>query len=145
MTASGRSILLMTTMALWPSAKAFRNTKVVCGIGPFFGVDQDEHAVHHAQGPFDFTAEVGVARRIDDIDLHALVDHAGVLGSDRDSALTFLVHRVHDPFAHIVDLAMDMGLSEHGIDQCRLAMVDVGDDRDISNIAPAVVGARVEW
>ena len=108
--------------------------------GALFRVDQDEDAVHHAQSPFDFTAEVGVARRIDDIDLYALVNHAGVLGTDCDPALTFLVHRVHDPFAHIVDLAMDMGLSEYGVDQCRFAMVDVGDDRDVSNIAPALFG-----
>ena len=111
--------------------------------GPLFRIDQDEDAVHHSQGPFDFTAKVGVARRIDDIDLHALIDHAGVLGSDCDPALTFLVHRVHDPFAHIVDLAMNMGLSEHGVDQCRLAMVDVGDDRDIPNIAPALIGLEL--
>ena len=91
------------------------------------------------QSPFDFTAEIGMARRIDDVDLHALVDHAGVLGPDRDPALTFLVHRVHDPFAHIVDLAMDMGLAEHGVDQCRFAMVDVGDDGDIPDIASTVL------
>ena len=111
--------------------------------GPLFRVDQDEDTVHHAQGSFDFTAEVGVARRIDDIDLHALVDHAGVFGPDCDPALTFLVHRVHDPFAHVVDLAMDMGLSEHGVNECRFAMVDVGDDRDIPDIAPSVRGLEL--
>ena len=108
--------------------------------GAFFRVDQDENAVHHAQSPFDFTAEVGVPWRIDDIDFYALVNHTGVLGTDCDSALSFLVHRVHDPFAHIVDLTVDMGLSEYRVDQCRFAMVDVGDDRDVSNIAPALFG-----
>jgi hypothetical protein len=38
---------------------------------------------------------------------------------------------------------MDMGLSEHGVDQCRLAVVDVGDDRDISDIAPALLGIEL--
>jgi hypothetical protein len=38
---------------------------------------------------------------------------------------------------------MDMGLSEYGIDECRLAMVDVGDDRDIPNIAPALIGLEL--
>jgi hypothetical protein len=31
-------------------------------------------------------------------------------------------------------------LSEHRIDERRFAMVDVGDDRDISNVAPAIFG-----
>jgi hypothetical protein len=38
---------------------------------------------------------------------------------------------------------MDMGLSEHGVDQCRLPMVDVGDDRDIPNIVPALFGIEL--
>jgi hypothetical protein len=38
---------------------------------------------------------------------------------------------------------MNMGLSEHGVDQCRLAMIDVGDDRDIPNIAPALIGLEL--
>jgi hypothetical protein len=50
-----------------------------------------------------------------------------------------LVHRVHDAFTHVVDLAMDMGLTEHSIDQSRLAMVNVSDDGDIPDIVPAIM------
>ena len=38
---------------------------------------------------------------------------------------------------HIVNFAMHMGLSKHGVNQGRLAMVDVGDNGDISNVLTA--------
>jgi len=65
----------------WPCGRALRPSatrRSFAAWGPLLR-RSDEDAVHHAQGPFGFTAEVGVARRIDDIDLHALVDHAGIL------------------------------------------------------------------
>ncbi len=34
---------------------------------------------------------------------------------------------------------MDMGLSKHGIDQGRLAVVNMGDDGDVADIVSAVV------
>jgi len=34
----------------------------------FAGVDEKDDAVDHAEGAFDFAAEVGVAGRVDDID-----------------------------------------------------------------------------
>ena len=36
---------------------------------PFGGVDQDQHPVDHAEDPLDLAAEVGVARRVHDVDL----------------------------------------------------------------------------
>ena len=35
------------------------------------GVDQQQHAVDHRQPALDLAAEVGVAGRVDDVDLHA--------------------------------------------------------------------------
>ena len=35
-------------------------------------VDDEQHAVHHAQDALDLAAEVGVARRVDDVDLRAV-------------------------------------------------------------------------
>jgi hypothetical protein len=64
----------------------------------------------------------------------------GVFGPDRNAALPFLVHRVHDALTHVIDLPMDMGLSQDGIDQRSFAVVDVGDDGDVPDIVPAVVG-----
>ena len=47
----------------------------------------------------DFAAEVGVARRIDEVDLHAFVMDGDVLGEDRDAALALEVVRVEDAVA----------------------------------------------
>ena len=102
----------------------------------FLRIDQQQHAFNHAQGPFYFSAEVGMPRRIDDIDLDALISDARVLGPDRDAALTLLIHRVHNAFAHVVDLPMDVRLPEHRVDQGGFAMVDVGNNGDVANVGP---------
>ncbi|CUS37286.1 conserved hypothetical protein [Candidatus Nitrospira nitrificans] len=109
------------------------------GHGAFFGIDQNQHPIHHAQRAFHFTAEIGMARRIDDVDFHPVVDDAGIFGPDRDPTLPFLIHRIHDALAHIVDLAMDVRLAEHGIDQGCFAVIDVGDDGYIPNITSTVL------
>ena len=38
----------------------------------FLGIDQNKHPIHHAEGPFDFAAEVGMAWRVDDVDFHSV-------------------------------------------------------------------------
>ncbi len=50
-------------------------------------VDQEQHAIDHGQGALDLAAEVGVAGRVDDVDLGAFVEDGRVLGQDRDAAL----------------------------------------------------------
>ncbi len=67
--ASGRSILLMTTMGRRPHSNALRSTKRVCGMRPLGGVHQQQGAVGHLQDALDLAAEVGVAGRVDDVDL----------------------------------------------------------------------------
>lgn len=92
---------------------------------PVLGVDEQQHAIHHVEHSLDLTAKVRVACarrgvlqpvsrrrqqveltggtdsqprtwRVDDIDLNALVVDRGVLGEDRDAALTLLVVAVHE-------------------------------------------------
>ena len=60
------------------------------------GVDEQQDGVDHRQAALDLAAEVGVAGRVDDVDLHALAVDRGVLGEDRDAALALEIHRVHD-------------------------------------------------
>ena len=99
----------------------------------FRGIDQEERPVHHLEGALDLAAEVRVPRRIDDVDLVALVRDRGVLGQDGDPALALEIDRVHDPVGHHLALAEDAALLEHGIDEGGLAVVDVGHDRDIAD------------
>ena len=86
---------------------------------------------------FDFTSEVCVSRRIDDVDFDAVVDDAGVLRPDGNAPLSFLVHGIHNALAHVIDLPMHVRLAKDGIDQRGLAVVYVGDDGDIPDIRSA--------
>ena len=98
---------------------------------PFGGIHQDQHPVHHPQDPLDLAAEIGVARRIDDVDLDAVPAHRGVLGEDGDAPLPLQRVRVHHPLFDLLVGAERPGLPEHLIDQRGLAVVDVGDDGQI--------------
>jgi hypothetical protein len=106
-------------------------------------VDEQQHAVHHPQGALDFPAEVRVPRRVDDVDLCAAVADGGVLRKDRDALLALELHRVHDPLGDVLVLAERAGLPEHRVDEGRLAVVDVRDDRDVADVVARGHGRRV--
>ena len=99
----------------------------------FARVDQNEHAIHHAQSAFDFAAEIAVAGRVDDVDFRVAIGERGVLGENGDAAFALEVVRVHHPLDEFLVGAEDAALAEHGVDQGGLAVVDVGDDGDIAD------------
>ena len=107
----------------------------------FGGVDQQQHALDHLQHALDLAAEVGVAGRVDDVEFDAVVLDRRVLGQDRDTALFFERVRVHGPRFEVLAFAEEAALPEHGIDQRRLAVVDVGDDREIPDVLAGVHNA----
>src|SRR5438132_1649173 len=102
---------------------------------PLDRVDQQQHAVHHGQHPLDLAAEVGVARRVDDVDARAAVLDGAVLREDRDAALALDVVGVHDALAEPLVRGEGPRLLEETIDQRGLAVVDVSDDGDIADRA----------
>ncbi len=97
-------------------------------------VNEQQHAVDHRQAALDLAAEVGVPGGVDDVQLHPAVAHRGVLGEDRDALLALQIHRVHDPGCDLLVGAKRAGLPEHRVDQCRLAVVDVGDDGNVADV-----------
>ena len=97
-------------------------------------VDQQQHAVDHGQPPLDLAAEVGVARGVDDVELHAAPAHGRVLGQDGDALLPLEVARVHDPVGQLLVGAEGAGLAQQGVDQGRLAVVDVGHDGHVPDV-----------
>ncbi len=101
-------------------------------------VDEQEHALHHLQHALDLTAEIGVAGGVDDVEFDVAVADGGVLRQDRDAALAFERVRIHHARARRLPLAKDAALLEHGVDERRLAVVDVGDDRDVPDIWPSI-------
>ena len=104
------------------------------GEGPLRGVDKQQHAVDHRQPALDLAAEVGVAGGVDDVQLHVTEADRRVLGEDRDPLLALEVHRVHDALVDVAAGAKGARLPEHRVDERRLAVVDVGDDRDVAEV-----------
>jgi hypothetical protein len=98
------------------------------------GVDEQQHAVDHRQPALDLSAEVRVPGRVDDVDLRPAVAHGRVLGQDRDALLALEIARVHDAVLHVLVLTEGPGLPQHRVDQRRLAMVDVRDDRHVTDV-----------
>jgi len=99
------------------------------------GVHQQQHAVDHRQHAFDFTAKVRMPRRVYDVDVSAFVVDRAVLREDRDATLALQVVRVHDAFGNLLVLAERAGLLQQFVDQRGLAVVDVGNDCDVAQLA----------
>jgi len=131
--ASCLSTLLTQTIGSRPIFKALPTTNLVCH-RPFGGVDEHDRAVDHRKNALDLAAEIGVARRVDDIDAHALPHHRGRLGQDGDAALALEVVGIHHPLGDALVFAERAGLLQQAVDQRRLAVVDVGDDGDVSQL-----------
>ena len=100
----------------------------------FDGVDQQQHGIHHRQRPLDLAAEVGVSGSVDDVDrpLHP-VDRR-VLGEDGDAALSFESVGVHHPLAALAVRAQAARLPQQLVHQRGLAVVDVRDDGDVTDV-----------
>jgi hypothetical protein len=81
-----------------------------------------------------------VAGRVDDVDPHFAIADGRVLGHDRDALLALEIDRVEYPLAHLLVGAEYAALPEHGVDQRCLAVVDVGDDRQVSEVGSRLFG-----
>ena len=116
-------------------AQAQRPHQHVAGLGhgAFVGVDQQQHRVDHGEHPLHLAGEIGVAGRVDDVDEVAAPLHRAVLGADGDAPLALQVVAVHDPLFDALVVAEDVGGAEDGVDQRRLAVIDVGDDGHVAD------------
>ena len=111
----------------------------------FGRVHQQEAAVGHLEDALDFAAEVGVAGRVDEVDAIGLAVRrqeadGAVLAQNGDAALAFERVGIHDEmmltafqFFQFTG-AKVAGLLEQIVHQSRLAVIDVGDNCDITDI-----------
>ena len=129
--ASGRSTLLTTRITGSLRLQRLAQHEPRLRQRPLGGVDEQQHAVDHRQAALDLAAEVGVAGRVDDVQLDVPVAQRGVLGEDRDALLALQIHRVEHPRGHVLADAKGARLPQHRVDQRGLAVVDVRDDRDV--------------
>ncbi len=108
---------------------------------PFGGVDQHDAPIHHRQDALDLAAEIGVAGRVDDVDAGVLPVDRGRLGEDGDAAFLFEVVGIHGALGDALIVAEGAGLPEQLVDEGGFSMVDVRDDRDITDFHVVVSGA----
>ena len=80
----------------------------------------------------NLTGTFRMARRIHDVDLYILILNGGVLCQNRDAPLTLQISGVHDAFHDLLVFPIHAALLQHLVHQCRFAVIDVGDDGDIS-------------
>ena len=119
---------------LQPHLQRLGDDELGLGQGTFGGVDQHQRAVDHVQDALDLAAEIGVARRVDDVDAGALPEDRGDLGENGDAALALEIVGIHRAFGHPLVVAERAGLLQQTVDQRGLAMVDMGDDGDIAKM-----------
>ncbi len=101
---------------------------------PLGGIDQHDGAVDHGEDALDLAAEIGVAGRVDDVDAGVVPGDGGGLRHDGDAALLLEVVRVHHALGDALVVAEGAGLLEEAVDEGRLAVIDVRDDRDVSQL-----------
>src|SRR2546422_8188012 len=89
--------------------------------------------------------------RVDDVDdgdaaVRVMAVHGGVLRQDGDAFFPLQVSGVQHPLSNLATLVQHSGLPQHGIDQRRLTVIDVGDNGDIAEIhadeSPSATPAR---
>ena len=78
----------------------------------FGGVAQNNGAIHHGQNALNLTAEIGVAGRVHNVDLHTLPFHGGGFGKDGDAAFAFQIIAVQRAFRNILIGAEGTGLAQ---------------------------------
>ena len=98
------------------------------------GVDDQQRALAGLQRARDLVREVDVPRRVDQVELVALPVHADGLRLDRDSPLALELHRVEHLVAHLT-FGHRVGELQDAVGKRRLAVVDVGDDREVADAA----------
>src|SRR5687767_6404424 len=101
---------------------------------PIERIDDEQHAIDHAQDTLDLTAEVGVAGRVDNVDLDATPSHRRILGEDRDAPLALQRVGIHHALLHHLILAEGAGLAQHLVDEGGLAVIDVRNDGNVANL-----------
>ena len=102
-------------------------------LDPLCGVDDEHGALAGLQRPGHLVGEVDVARCVDQVELVPFPVDAHGLRLDRDAALPLEIHRVEQLVAHVT-LADRVRELQHTVGKRRLAVVDVRDDREVTDL-----------
>ena len=75
-----------------------------------------------------------MAGGIDDVDLHVLIIHGGILRQNGDAALFFDGVVIHHAVGDLLVFTENAALLEHFVDERGFAVVNVRDDSDIADV-----------
>jgi hypothetical protein len=103
------------------------------GHGTFKGVDEQQYAVGHVQDTLYFPAKVGVAGSVDDIDLDIFVPDGHVFRQNGDAAFAFNVVVVQNELPGLLVGTEQLAVMKNFVDQSGFAVVNVGDNRNVSD------------
>ena len=139
---SGRSILLMTTMGRRPRFKALETTNLVCGSGPSEAststtTPSTMFRMRSTSPPK--SAWPGVSTILMRVSFHRTEVHLArmVMPRSRSRSLESIA-----ALSHPLALAERAGLLQQLVDERGLAVVDVGDDRDVSELHQRLCAAQ---
>jgi len=110
------------------------------GLRSIVRVNHQQNAVHHFHDALDFAAEIGVARRVHDVDSITVPLECGILRADRDPLFPLEIHRVHHAFLDLLVRAQSSGLPQQLIHERGLAVVDVRNDGDVTDLVHVAAG-----
>ena len=113
------------------------------GHGTFESIDQKDATVCHIQHTFHLAAEVGVSRRVNDINLCTLIIDRDVLGENRDTSFTLQFIVIQNQVASLLILTKEISGEQHLIDQRRLSVVHVRNNRNVSNVLHKVLSCKI--
>ncbi len=106
------------------------------GLDPLGGIDHEDGALAGLQAAADLVAEVDVAGRVDEVQAVEEAVGRSVLEAhgarlDRDALLALEVHGVEDLARHLPGIDR-VGELEEAVGERGLAVIDVGDDREVA-------------
>ena len=76
----------------------------------FGGINQQDNTINHGQNALNLTAEIGVARRVDDVDAGVFPLNGGYFRQNGDPALALDVVGIHRPFSDALVITELAGL-----------------------------------
>ena len=97
-------------------------------------VHEQEDGVHHQQAALHLAPEVRVPGGVDDVEVDPAMLDRRLLGEDGDPLFTLKIPGVKDPIHHGLVGPEGTGLAQQGVDQRRLAVVDMRHDRQVAQV-----------
>ena len=107
-------------------------------------VDQQQTAVGHVEHTLHLATEIGVPRSIYNIDFVILVTNRNILGENRDTSFALQIIIIQYQLTGVLVLAKKMSGQKHFVYQRRLAVVDVSDNRNVSDFLHITYFNQVE-